>query len=281
MIRRIEDAFSPEIIRDSGQCFRVRTFPDGTFRFITGRHVLYLRGLGGQRFEVSCGPGEWENVWKPYFALDRNYAAICREAAGRDGFIDAAIRAGEGLRLLRQDPWEMLLTFIISQRKSIPAIAGAVEKLACRWGKPVVTPRETVYAFPTARELQQVTEAELRECSLGYRAPYVLDAVRRVADGTLDLSALRDADDECLVRELQSVRGVGKKVAACVGLFGYDRQELAPVDVWIRRAMEEQWGGRDPFGAYGEAAGLMQQYVFFYMRAGGRRKPAPAAETSV
>ena len=278
---RIRDVFSPEIIRDSGQCFRVRTFPDGTFRFITGRHVLYLRPLGGGSLEVSCGPEEWDAVWAPYFSLDRDYRALCRAACGRDAFIDAAMQAGEGLRLLRQDPWEMLITFIISQRKSIPAIAGAVEKLACRWGEPMETPRETVFTFPDAEELRAVTEEELRACSLGYRAPYVLDAVRRAAGGELDLQALRAADDACLLRALQTVRGVGKKVAACVALFGYDRQDLAPVDVWIRRAMEEQWGGGDPFGQYGEAAGLMQQYVFFYMRGRGRRKAVPAAKITV
>ena len=281
MVKHVEDAFSPEIIRDSGQCFRVRSFPDGTFRFVTGRQVLYLRALGGGSFDVSCGDADWEAVWEPYFSLDRDYGALCRAAAGRDHFIDTAMRAGEGLRLLRQDPWEMLVTFLISQRKSIPAIAGAVETLARRWGEPIETPRETVFSFPTPERLRGVTEEELRACALGYRAPYVLDAVRRVNAGELDLNALREADDERLTRELQSVHGVGQKVAAYVALFGYDRQALAPVDVWIRRAMEEQWGGRDPFGDYGEAAGLMQQYVFFYMRTWGRQKHAPAAGTTV
>ena len=175
----------------------------------------------------------------------------------------------------------MLVTFIISQRKSIPAIAGAVEKLSERWGEPLKTPRETVFSFPTPERLRGVTEEELRACSLGYRAPYILDAVRRVTAGELDLGGLRKADDEARLRQLMTVCGVGKKVAACVALFGYDRQALAPVDVWIRRAMEEQWGGRDPFGDYGEAAGLMQQYVFFYIRSRGRRKLAPAAGITV
>ena len=220
-------------------------------------------------------------MWKPYFSLDRDYGAICRAAAGRDPFLDAAMLAGKGLRLLRQDPWEMLVTFIISQRKSIPAIAGAVEKLCERWGEPLKTRRETVFSFPAPERLKEAAEEELLACSLGYRTPYIADAVRRVASGQLDLEALREAGDEALLRQLMSVRGVGKKVAACVALYGYDRQALAPVDVWIRRAMEEQWGGRDPFGDYGEAAGLMQQYVFFYMRTRGRERSPSAAGTTV
>ena len=251
---------------ESGQCFRVRRFPDGTFRFITGGEVLYLRRAGEESFEASCTPEAWDALWAPYFSLDVDYRTLRRAAAGKNAVIDAAMREGEGLRLLRQDPWEMLITFILSQRKSIPAIASAVEGLARRYGARLETPRETLYAFPTAEQLRPVTEQELREAALGYRAPYVADAVRRVLAGDPDLEALRGETDEALGEALRTVYGVGKKVAACVALFGYGRTGCVPVDVWIRRAIEEDCGGCEPFSAYGEAAGLMQQYVFYFMQ---------------
>ncbi len=262
----INDDFSPEKIMESGQCFRVRRFPDGTFRFLTGGQVLYLRALGESRYAASCAPEEWASVWSPYFDLERDYASLRRRLSGRHVFVDEAMETGAGLRILRQDPWETLLTFILSQRKSIPAIAAGVEALAARWGSPLRTERESLFAFPRPEQLTAATEEELRACALGYRAPYVLDAVRRVSGGLLDLTALGQMEDEELFQALQSVRGVGKKVAECVCLFGYGRLRRVPVDVWIDRAIREKCGGCEPFSRYGADAGVMQQYVFYAMR---------------
>ncbi len=263
---RIVDDFSPEKIMESGQCFRVRRFPDGAWRFITGGSALYLRPLGENSWEASCSPEKWSSLWEPYFDLERDYAALRRRAAGKHPYIDAAMALGKGLRILRQDPWEMLLTFIISQRKSIPAIGSAVETLAARWGEPLPSDREELFAFPKPEAMAGVTEAELRACALGYRAPYVLDAVRKVSGGEVDLAALGRLEDEALFRALQAIRGVGKKVAECVCLFGYGRLCRVPVDVWIDRAIREECGGCEPFSAYGADAGVMQQYVFYAMR---------------
>ncbi len=262
----ISDDFSMEKIMESGQCFRVRRFPDGVYRFLTGDSAVYLRSLGKGRYEASCTPQEWREVWTPYFDLERDYASLRRSAGGKHPFVDAAMETGAGLRILRQDPWEMLLTFIISQRKNISAIAAAVETLAARWGKPLATERETLFAFPTPEAMAEVTEEELRTCALGYRAPYVLDAVRQVSGGALDLKVLEQLEDEALFRALQSVRGVGKKVAECVCLFGFGRLCRVPVDVWIDRAIREECGGCEPFSLYGDDAGVMQQYVFYAMR---------------
>lgn len=262
----ISDDFSMEKIMESGQCFRVRRFPDGVYRFLTGDSAVYLRSLGKGRYEASCTPQEWREVWTPYFDLERDYASLRRSAGGKHPFVDAAMETGAGLRILRQDPWEMLLTFIISQRKNISAIAAAVETLAARWGKPLATERETLFAFPTPEAMAEVTEEELRTCALGYRAPYVLDAVRKVSGGALDLKVLEQLEDEALFRALQSVRGVGKKVAECVCLFGFGRLCRVPVDVWIDRAIREECGGCEPFSLYGDDAGVMQQYVFYAMR---------------
>jgi N-glycosylase/DNA lyase len=202
----------------------------------------------------------------PYFDLNRSYADVRDRGRGKSGFVDASMDFGQGLRILQQDPWEMLVTFIISQRKSMPAIATSVEALCEKFGEPIALPGgEEAVAFPTAEALVATTDDDLRACSLGYRAPYVADAARRVVDGDLDLDAAAAMGDVELFEYLQTVHGVGKKVANCVCLFGFGRTSLVPVDVWIARAIDERCDGCDPFAQYGADAGIMQQYVFYYM----------------
>lgn len=263
---QIEDDFHLEKIASSGQCFRVGRLDGGIYRFITGGEVIYLKKTEENTYEIHCNKAAWENVWTDYFDLSRNYRNIRSRIRGKNRFIDQAAKAGAGLRVLRQDPWEMLVTFIISQRKNIPAISKAVEGLCVRYGDEFVTDYEHIHAFPTPGELCQAGEEGLRSCGLGYRAAYVQDAAQKVANGELNLSALTALGDEELFTELMKVHGVGKKVANCVCLFGYGRTSRVPVDVWIARAIEEECQGCDPFGDFGADAGIVQQYVFYSKR---------------
>lgn len=260
---RIEDDFSPKKIAESGQCFRVRQMEDGSWRFITREYVLYLR-QEGEIWQADCSRRVWEKVWKPYFDLDTDYRKIRKNIPKSDSFLKKAADYGAGIRILLQDPWEMLVTFIISQRKSIPAIRSVVEQLSRQYGKRLQTERETVYAFPEPSALRKLGLDELRACRLGYRADYVYDAVRAVTDRKLNLNELYDVGDEELLETLMSVKGVGIKVANCISLFAYHRTNLAPVDVWIRKLIDGQYHGKNPFPAYGNAAGIMQQYAFYY-----------------
>ncbi len=262
----IEDDFDLEKITSCGQCFRARKFDNGTYRFITGGHVIYIRPLAKSTYKIYCELKSWELIWRNYFDLSRNYESIRKNAAAENDFVRKAIDAGTGIRILRQDAWEMLITFIISQRKSIPAISKAVESLSEKYGQKLVTGYETVYTFPTPQELVRATEEELRSCGLGYRTAYVMDAAGKIASGSIDLSALASYDDDALFTELLKIHGVGKKVANCVCLFGYGRSSSVPVDVWIARAIDEECQGHDPFAAFGNAAGIIQQYVFYYER---------------
>lgn len=266
---QITDDFSLDKIADCGQCFRAKKLDDGSFRFICGEDVLLIREAARNRFEVSSTGEEWETVWSRYFDLPRNYSRIrdicenefAEEDSGTAELLHAAAEAGSGLRILRQDPWEMLVTFIISQRKNMPAIALAVEKLSDLYGHMLP---EGLHTFPTPDELIRADESDLRAAGLGYRAPYIRDATEKVLSGALDLEAMKGLDDEELFEKLMTVKGVGKKVANCVCLFGYGRTGRSPVDVWIERAIEK-CGGMDPFPRFGEYAGIMQQYVFYYM----------------
>lgn len=267
-IVQISDDFDLQKIADSGQCFRVKHWEDGTYRFVSGNKVLYILQVSEKRYEISCSKSTWQTYWKNYFDLNRNYREIRNSLQGAYPFLDAAMVYGKGIRILKQDPWEMLITFILSQRKSIPAISQCVEELSRRYGKEMVLDRETIYTFPTPKALQFVSEADLRACQLGYRAPYVMDAVKKVAKD-LSLKALGELGDKELLEVLLTIHGVGIKVAGCVALFGYGRTGSAPVDVWIARAIEEDFQGENIFKEFGDVAGIVQQYVFYMKRSGG------------
>ena len=260
----IADDFDLAKIARSGQCFRVKEWDDGLFRFVTGREVLYIRQQPGGDFEVSCSEETWQRVWVPYFDLQRNYAAVQKIIPDSDAYMKLAAKEGRGIRILRQDPWEMLVTFIISQRKSIPAIRQAVELLAQRFGEAVTTPCETLCTFPTAAQLAGAQAGDLAACKLGYRVPYLQDAVARVLSGQLDLAALAALPDAELFETLKTIRGVGDKVANCICLFSYGRMSAAPVDTWIHKIIAREYGGRNPFPDYGEYAGILQQFAFYY-----------------
>lgn len=260
----IPDFFDLNKIADSGQCFRAVPLSDGSYRFLTGDQVLYIRKVSAERYEVSCDGDTWENIWSPYFDLGRNYRDISGSISEKDAFLSQAAQAGAGIRILRQDPWETLVTFIISQRKSIPAIRSMVELLSERYGTPIQTPTETLYTFPTALQMRDVSEEEFRVCKAGYRAPYLCDAVQQVLSGRLDLGSIAALPDQELIAALETVRGVGVKVANCVALFAYGRMACAPVDTWIQKVIQREYQGQSPFAGYGAVAGIMQQYFFYY-----------------
>ena len=262
----ITDDFDLSKIIDSGQCFRAKCLDGGTYRFITGSNILYITPLSHHSYDVDCTAESWQEIWLPYFNLDRDYALLRSQIDSSDSYMKTAIDYGTGLRILRQDPWETLITFIISQQKTIPAIRSSVEKIAEKYGVPVETPYETVYLFPTAEQMAPATPQELDLCKLGYRTPYILDAIRRVTSGLLDLNALYACDDIQLFDMLKTVHGVGDKVANCVALFAYNRTALVPVDTWIRKVIDGVYDGHNPFIRYGNAAGIMQQYIFYYVR---------------
>lgn len=262
----IQDDFDLEKTASCGQCFRARPLDDGFFRFVSGDHVIYIKELGGHQFSVSCTKEEWQDIWTQYFDLNRSYKSVYLEEREKHDYVRKAMDCGRGIRILRQDPWEMLVTFIISQRKSIPAISKSVKALAEKYGHKIQTDREIVYSFPTPEEMADASLDDLKECSLGYRAPYIYDAIQKVTSGSLDLDKIADYSDEELFQELQTVNGVGKKVANCICLFGYGRMARVPVDVWIARAVDEDCCGEDPFRFFEGNAGIIQQYVFYYKK---------------
>ena len=268
MIIRITDDFDPDRIAQSGQCFRWEKMEGETWRIIAGGACLYLTLLGDDQYEFDCPEDKYENFWREYFDLQENYQNIRRRIdREEDPFLWQAAEREKGIRILRQDPWEMLITFIISQNRNIPAIRNSVELLAERCGEKRIDSRGVdYYAFPEPGALAALPEGDLKSCKLGYRCKYVHAAAEAVSNGGIDLDSLLDADETATINALTKLFGVGTKVANCVSLFGLHHVNAFPVDVWIRRVLDEQYPNGYPYEKYAPYNGICQQYMFAYYR---------------
>lgn len=259
---QIKDDFDLHKIMNSGQCFRV-TFENDTYRFIHGKHILYIRHKKSIHYEVSCSSYVWNHTWKPYFDLAVSYKELGDRISSSDSYLKEAYDYSRGIRILHQDPFEMVITFIISQRKSIPAIRSAVEKLSRKAGK-MIDEEKDIHAFPTIRELSRLSIEDLKECSLGYRAPYIYETVKRLKKSPSLLKNMEELEDDDLLAALMDLPGVGIKVASCAALFGFHRTSMVPVDVWIERVIQQKYNGKNPFPQWGKDSGIIQQYLFYY-----------------
>jgi N-glycosylase/DNA lyase len=260
-----------------GQAFRWEPVHGGWEGVVSGRWARVEATPIGIRATCLGDPEGWDWL-RRHLALDEDLAAIL-ETFPEDPPMRAAVAACRGLRLLRQEPWECLASFICSSTKQIVQIRQIVRELAGGFGEPVVAPadRGPVHAFPGPAALASAGEAALRACRLGFRAPYLLDAAERVVDGRLDLAAIARMPTREAREALMSVEGVGPKVADCVLLFAYGRQDAFPIDVWVRRALQELYFpkarrltperlARFSAGHFGPYGGYAQQYLFHHVR---------------
>ena len=250
---------------DCGQAFRWRQLDDGSFAAVVAGDAVKVR-LDADRLEIRGAPKEKAKFWAEYFALDIDYAAI-HETLSSDATMRTCMAFSPGIRVLRQEFFETLISFIISQNNNITRIKGIVERLCSCFGKPVVNNHEdvTAHAFPTPSALASLSADDLAQLRAGYRVPGILDAARRVASGELDEAELRAMSTAEARTRLLEVYGVGPKIADCVLLFGLGRFESFPVDVWIRRAMETLFSSGLPDCTM-NISGIAQQYIFHYAR---------------
>ena len=255
--------FSIKQIAESGQCFRLIQTGEGRYRLLAHDRALALT-QSADDIRLDCSQREFDEIWTTYFDLETNYGAIRSSVDPADIYLTRAAAFGAGVRILRQDPWETLITFILSQRKNIPAIKGCVELLCSRFGEPVLG--ADAFAFPKPEALANAELECLLGCSLGYRGKYVSAAARMAASGELDFAAMESLLDDALVEKLLTVPGVGKKVADCTMLFGFHRLSRFPVDVWIERVLTREYPNGFPLERYEAFAGVLQQYMFYYER---------------
>jgi N-glycosylase/DNA lyase len=269
----------------SGQAFRWE--PEGPgWVGVIGRHWVRLSPQPGCILaQTAVPPAGWDWLVE-YLQLEIDLSQVLA-ALPRDETMREALQASPGLRLLRQDPWECLASFILSSTKQIVQIRQIVGRLCRLYGEPVATPatHPPAHAFPAPTRLAGLTEADLRACKMGFRAPYLLEAAHRVADGALDLAVLSRLPMEEARQKLMELPGVGRKIADCVLLFACGFSAVFPIDVWLMKALQERYLARrrtrladlhrfagHHFGPY---AGYAQQYLFHWMRTSlaAERKP--------
>lgn len=280
-------------IADSGQCFRMSARPDGAYFNISQGHAL-LVSQKGQEIALQCDEADLD-FWLKYFDCSTDYQAIYSLADSGDDYVRRAAACGSGIRILRQDLWEMIITFVISQQKTIPAIRHLVDELSRRYGTPIENSWGIqAFSFPTACQLSNASLEDLQQQKLGYRAKYIHRLCQEAVWGNLDLNYLSALNYEESMEYLTGFYGIGKKVANCICLFGLHHIEAFPVDTWIQKILmreyysPERYGSlpksrlfdqilSDHFGRYHGYAGVIQQYIFYYERFSQQRLPVPAS----
>lgn len=248
---------------DCGQCFRFAAEGEGRLAGVAHGRLLRLTQTPEGILFSNLSRQEYHEIWEDYFDLRTDYAAY-RTAFSEDPTLGEAVAYAGGIRILRQEPFETLVSFLISQNNNIPRIKASIERLCSRFGAPL---GENRFAFPTVQRLGALGPEDFSGLGLGYRDAYLFDCVQRVADGRLDLSAVAGMELDDARQALRTVRGVGPKVAECVLLFGFYRTEAFPVDTWMKKVLRRYYP--QGFPERFRPAGIAQQYLFHYMRTCG------------
>ena len=245
---------------DCGQAFRWESADGVHWRGVAGDKFLELYREGDAVIFKNTSLKDFETFWRDYFDLNRDYSEIIKKVSSNKTIADAIEFAG-GIRLLNQNPWEALCSFIISQNNNIPRIKGIIDRLCENFGEDM----GGYYSFPTAEKIASLYLEDLEPLRSGFRAKYILDAAKKVANGSINLEELRNTPYEKALEKLLEINGVGPKVADCVLLFSLGHIEAFPKDVWIKRALEMFFDGELPECAV-PYAGIVQQYIFHYSR---------------
>lgn len=255
----IPDGMSLADTLDCGQAFRWREC-DGCFEGIVDRKYLKIEERDGRLIFHNTSITVFNTVWSDYFDFERDYSEV-KTALSTDETLKKAVGFAGGIRVLHQKPWECICSFIISQNNNIPRIKGIIERLCENFGEKI----EGGYTFPEADVIAKLSPEDLAPLRAGFRTKYILDAARKVASREVDLRAILTMSTDDARAELMKIYGVGQKVADCVLLFGFNRVEVIPKDVWIKRVLSELFDGELPECAQ-PYAGIAQQYLFHYAR---------------
>ena len=276
------ETFNLKDIFECGQCFRWNEQEDGSYTGIWKENVVNIQ-KEGQDFVFTgiCENNNLEEEIQKYFDLDRNYEEIKKELSKKDEYMKTSIAYGKGIRILNQDLWETIISFIISANNNIPRIKGIIERLAKAYGKEIEWKGKIYYTFPTPEELKDVTIEEYRKLGLGFRDIRLYETTKMILEGKVDLEELKKNPNTMEVREkLLTLSGIGPKVADCILLFSdLKRLEVFPIDVWVRRVMNDLYIKNEDEAKvskkqiekiakekFGDLAGLAQQYLFYWRR---------------
>lgn len=281
VIEKISD-FDIEEVLECGQCFHFTKLEEKHYEILAFGKYLRIKQKEDTIILFDTTLDDFNQIWRTYFNIDKDYTTIKSKILKCDIRLKDAINAKPGVRILKQDFFETLISFIISQNKQIPHIKQIVHTISERFGNEILLPDgRRVYSFPTVNQLYEISEEQLRECKVGFRAPYIRCAAEMVYTGEINENELLNMSVNTAREKLMTIKGVGEKVANCVLLFGLGFTDTFPVDVWMKRIMEYMYFNEpqekkiiEQFAMekYGDLAGYAQQYLFFYGRENGLGK---------
>ena len=274
-------SFNLEHIFECGQCFRWNKNEDNSYTGVVNENVINIKMIDNNVYVESYGKDELNNLFNYYFDMNRDYEKIKLELRKIDEHMDKSISYGDGIRLLNQDLWETIISFIISANNNIPRIKGIIERISKRFGNKIEWDGIEYYTFPTPEQLSKASVEELRNLGLGFRDVRVYETTQMVVNGEVDFNKLHNEKETKVVRdELLKLPGVGPKVADCILLFStLKRLEVFPIDVWVRRVMNDLYiHNKDENKVdkkivlnmanekFGKLQGIAQQYLFYWKR---------------
>ncbi len=246
---------------DCGQSFRWRKNEDGTIHGVAFGRAITIEDKGDTAILYGTDEKEFNEIWRSYFDIDRDYEKI-RKKLSCDKYLAAAIKEYPGIRILRQEPWEALCSFIISQNNNIPRIKGIIDRLCTNLGDDL---ENGDYSFPSPEKILQAGAEGLAPLRAGFRTKYILDAAEKVISGEIDFDKINNSTIGIGAEELKKIKGVGDKVAACTLLYGFGKVDAFPIDVWVKRILAEMYPKGLPECAKG-IEGIAQQYLFHWRR---------------
>lgn len=267
-------------IFECGQCFRWNKEDDESYTGVIANNVLNVKSIGNKIIFKGICKGNIQDIVTKYFDLNRDYTKIKDKLSKIDSYMKNSIEYGEGIRILNQDLWETIISFIISANNNIPRIKGIIERLSENYGNEIIWNGKKYYTFPTPEELRNVSVEEYRKLGLGFRDIRVYETTKMILNKEVDLKKLFNEDTETVREELLKFSGVGPKVADCILLFStLKRFEVFPIDVWVRRVMNDLYIKNEDEKKvskkqileiadqkYGNLAGIAQQYLFYWRR---------------
>ena len=274
-------SFEPKHIFECGQCFRWDEEQDGSYTGVVRNNVINVKKVDNEIIFSSLGADNLENLVKDYFDLNRNYEEIKKKLSQIDVYLANSIKYGSGIRILNQDLWETIISFIISANNNIPRIKGIINRLSQKYGNLIEWKGKEYYTFPTVESLSEASIEDLRSLGLGFRDVRVYETTHKVLRKEVDLEELHKEKDTEKVRDaLLTLSGVGPKVADCILLFStLKRFDVFPIDVWVRRVINELYIKNEDETKvnkkeierlakekYGNLEGLAQQYLFYWKR---------------
>jgi len=275
IVKGLKD-FEPKHIFECGQCFRWDVEHDGSYTGVAFNKILNVKKEEDKIVFNNTNIEDFNNIWISYFDLNNDYEKIKENLSKGDKVMKDATDFGHGIRILRQDPWETVVSFIISANNAIPRIKKSVRLLSENFGEYLGQYKGVdYYSFPSSKSIYDLSDEQLTACGVGYRSKYILSTARTVIDENIYLEKLREFNSEDCFKTLLRFSGVGPKVANCILVFAMGKGEAVPVDVWVKRVMEYFYFHKDTpnkkieefAGAkFGEYAGYAQQYLFYYAR---------------